>query len=249
MLYIIGTGLNDIKDLTLRALDALKASTHIFIDTYTSISNLNIKSLEQLIPNTPIHECCREYIESLNELYSLASNHTVSLLIIGTPFFATTHTQIVCDCIENNIEYQVIHNAGICNVMGCVGLYSYSFGRTVSIPRSTLNTRFTSFFDNIKVNYESKMHTLCLLDIKTCDEYYMTPGEAVGQILECGEYFERGYKIFVISRFGCSDEVVRYVELDKVASLTYGEPLHSLILPAALEVYEKEAIDIMFGNK
>lgn len=246
MLYIIGTGLNDHKDLTLRALEALKSSSHVFIDSYTSISNLNLAELCVLIGHKEIRQCCREYIEALPELYALARTETVALLIIGTPFFATTHTQIVCDCIAQEITYQVIHNAGISNAMGCCGLYSYTFGRTVSIPRSTPTTRFTSFFDNIKHNYENKLHTLCLLDIKTNENYFMTPNEAIMQVLECGEYFDKEYKVFVISRFGCTDERITYAKLEDAREMDFGKPLHSMIFPAELEVYEKESVDAMF---
>lgn len=93
------------------------------------------------------------------------------------------------------------------------------------------------------------LHTLCLLDIKTSEDYYMMPDEAVRQVRMCGGEFEGEYKIFVVSRFGCGDEEIRYVRLEEVEGIEFGKPLHSLIFPGKLEVYEEECVEIMMSGK
>lgn len=42
--------------------------------------------------------------------------------VVGDPFGATTHTDLVLRAKEAGIQYRVIHNASIMNAIGCCGL-------------------------------------------------------------------------------------------------------------------------------
>ena len=47
----------------------------------------------------------------------------ISLItVVGDPFGATTHTDLVLRAKEAGVKYQVIHNASIMNAIGCCGL-------------------------------------------------------------------------------------------------------------------------------
>lgn len=46
----------------------------------------------------------------------------VALLVVGDPFGATTHTDLVLRAQQRGIPYQVVHNASIMNAIGCCGL-------------------------------------------------------------------------------------------------------------------------------
>jgi len=49
MLYLVGMGLNDERDISLRGLDAMKGSDIIFVDRYTNIIDESaLKNLESL---------------------------------------------------------------------------------------------------------------------------------------------------------------------------------------------------------
>lgn len=87
----------------------------------------------------------------------------VALLVVGDPFGATTHTDLILRAEEKGIKYQVVHNASILNAAGCCGLQLYSFGETVSIPYWTDSWQPDSFLDKIVSNYQRNLHTLCLL--------------------------------------------------------------------------------------
>lgn len=87
----------------------------------------------------------------------------IGLLVVGDPFGATTHTDLVLRAKSKNIPVQVVHNASILNAVGCCGLQLYSFGETISIPYWTDAWQPDSFFDKILANYRNKLHTLCLL--------------------------------------------------------------------------------------
>lgn len=45
--------------------------------------------------------------------------------MVGDPFGATTHADILLRARDLNIETKVIHNASIMNAIGCCGLQVY----------------------------------------------------------------------------------------------------------------------------
>lgn len=106
----------------------------------------------------------RELVESgADEILRDAANVDVALLVVGDPFGATTHTDFIIRAKEQNIKFQVIHNASIMNAVGCCGLQLYSFGETISIPYWSDSWQPDSFYDKIQVNVANNFHTLCLL--------------------------------------------------------------------------------------
>ncbi|OQS53388.1 dph5 [Ecytonucleospora hepatopenaei] len=145
MLYIIGTGLNDYKDISLRTLEVLLTCDEIYYECYTCIQNKEFNEIEKYINNilnnntsNNTNKCNfklanRQLVEDECEIVQIAKNKRVAFLVAGTPFFATTHVDLLLRAKEEGVEYKVIHNVSISNVMGCYGLYSYNFGRTVSI--------------------------------------------------------------------------------------------------------------------
>lgn len=106
----------------------------------------------------------RDLVEQFaDEILENSETDDVALLVVGDPFGATTHTDLILRAKEKGIQFQVVHNASIMNAVGCCGLQLYSFGETVSIPYWTDSWRPDSFFDKIIGNYERNLHTLCLL--------------------------------------------------------------------------------------
>ena len=47
-----------------------------------------------------------------------AKNETVAFLVVGDPFGATTHSDLMLRAKERNIPTKVIHNASIMNAIG-----------------------------------------------------------------------------------------------------------------------------------
>lgn len=101
----------------------------------------------------------------VDEILAGSEDTDIALLVVGDPFGATTHTDIILRAIQKGIKYQVVHNASIMNAVGCCGLQLYSFGETVSIPYWMDGWEPDSFYDKIVANYEHKLHTLCLLGL------------------------------------------------------------------------------------
>lgn len=105
-----------------------------------------------------------------DEILEGASVDNVALLVVGDPFGATTHADIVIRARELNIPVDVVHNASIMNAVGACGLQLYNFGQTVSIPFWTDTWRPDSWLARIEENARIGLHTLVLLDIKVKEQ-------------------------------------------------------------------------------
>ncbi|KAL5638470.1 hypothetical protein ACGC1H_005229 [Rhizoctonia solani] len=199
MFYVIGLGLCDEKDITVRGLEAVQKCSRIYLEAYTSILLVDKQKLEEFY-GKPIITAYRETVETeSDEILRNAKEEDVALLVVGDPFGATTHTDMLLRARELGIPTTVIHNASIMNAVGACGLQLYNFGQTVSLPFYTDSWKPDSWYDRVVENVEKGMHTLVLLDIKVREQSeenmargrkiyepprYMNPVTAVSQILE-----------------------------------------------------------------
>lgn len=250
MLYVIGVGLYNSKDITLKGLEVAKNCNKIYLESYTSVQQATKDEYEALF-DKEIIIADRVLVEQTNQIVEDAATQDVALLIVGSPLFATTHTDIIIRAKERQIPVEIIHNASIFSAIGCCGLYSYAFGRTVSIPYFTPGWRPISFYDNVMKNFYSGLHTLCLLDIKTDENRFMSVNEAIEQILEAdmerkANIVNEDTKIFAICRFGTPTQELVYDRVGEMRKRSFGEPLHSIIIPAKLDFVEEELVEALF---
>ena len=133
MLYLIGLGLGNEKDITIKGLEAIQSSDYIYLEHYTSILPVSIQKLQDFY-GKEIKIADREMVETESDLIlQNAMNANVSFLVVGDPFGATTHSDLLLRAKELGIKTMAIHNASIMNAIGCVGLQLYQYGQTVSI--------------------------------------------------------------------------------------------------------------------
>jgi len=199
MLYLIGLGLGDAKDITVKGLEVVKTAHKVFLEAYTSILTIGKEELEEFYGREVILADRTAVEQESDEILDAALEHDVAFLVVGDPFGATTHTDLIIRAKEKGIPYRVIHNASILNAAGCSGLQLYNFGETVSIVMWRDNWEPESFYDKIISNRKSGLHTLCLLDIKVKEQTvenmmrgrkiyeppsYLTASNAIQQILE-----------------------------------------------------------------
>ncbi|KAF9471678.1 Diphthine synthase [Pholiota conissans] len=256
MFYIIGLGLSDEQDVTLRGLNAIKGAARVYLEAYTSILMIDKERLEAFYEK-PIILADRDMVETQSdEILAGAKTEDVALLVVGDPFGATTHTDIILRARKLSIPTRVIHNASIMNAAGACGLQLYNFGQTVSLVFFTETWRPDSFYDRIKENWTLGTHTLVLLDIKVKEQSeenlargrkifepprYMTIPTAVSQLISTEE--ERGEGVLspsttlaiALSRVGGGVDHERIVagtlqELLDAPPEMFGSPLHSLVL-------------------
>lgn len=202
MFYLIGLGLFDEKDVTVRGMEVIKNCSRVYLESYTSILMVGKERLEAFY-GREIILADRDMVETASDaILEGATEQDVALLVVGDPLGATTHTDIILRAREMNIPTQVVHNASIMNAVGATGLQLYNFGQAISIPFWTENWKPDSWLAKIEENYKLGLHTLVLLDIKVKEQSeenllrgrkiyepprYMSPTVALSQIISAIE--------------------------------------------------------------
>lgn len=103
MLYIIGLGLSDLEDVTIKGLNAIKSSDQVYLEHYTSILNEdpNYKDELEKFYGKKIILADRTMVEqNSDDIIDNAKDKTVSFLVVGDPFGATTHSDLVLRAIQ-----------------------------------------------------------------------------------------------------------------------------------------------------
>ncbi|MCO5575961.1 hypothetical protein L7F22_029768 [Adiantum nelumboides] len=267
MLYFVGLGLGDEQDITLRGLQVVRTCSTVYLEAYTSLLCFGlgpsaISTLEELY-GRPVVLADRETVEQgADTILEEAKSRDVAFLVVGDPFGATTHSDLVVRAWKMGVNVQIIHNASIMNAVGACGLQLYRFGEAISIPFFTVTWRPDSFYDKIKSNRLLGLHTLCLLDIRVKEptleslcrgkkEYeppkYMTVNTALEQLLEveeiqkCDAY--NGDTVCVgLARIGNSTQKIVAGPMKDLLMVDFGPPLHSLIIPGNLHPMEEEML-------
>ncbi|EHA18249.1 diphthine methyl ester synthase [Aspergillus awamori] len=250
MLYLVGLGLADETDITVRGLEIVKKAERVYLEAYTAILLVDKEKLEAFY-GRPVIEADREKVESgSDEILADADKVDVAFLVVGDPFGATTHTDLVLRARELGIESKVIPNASIMSGIGCTGLQLYNFGQTVSMVFFTENWKPSSYYDRVKENVQLGLHTLVLLDIKVKEPSlenmargrlvyepprFMTVAQCASQMLETEEERQEGVwgpdSLAVgAARVGAADQKLVAGTLKELAEVEMGRPLHSLVL-------------------
>jgi diphthine methyl ester synthase len=170
MLYLIGLGLGDIEDISVRGLRIAQSAKRVYFEMYTSLlhgPNGGLNELEKLLGRSDIIPADRETLEEKSgAILEGAIESDIAVLIVGDPMAATTHTDLILRAREAHVPVKILHNASIISAVGCTGLQVYRFGMVVSICFWTDTWRPSSFCDHIRENLRRGLHTLCLLDIR-----------------------------------------------------------------------------------
>ncbi len=244
MLNLIGLGLNNEKSLTLEGLDILKKSDKIYLETYTSKCSGNIDNLEKIV-GKKIHILKRSDLEENSEkILEEAKTKKISILVSGDPLVATTHITLLLEAKRKGIQTRVIHNASIYSSVGETGLHLYKFGATVTLPfpEKTNNQEPESVYKIIQNNMKNGLHTLCLLDLISEKDNYMTPNEGMKILLKSGNFSERN-EIIVFGRAGSEEPLIFFGKIKDLLEKDFGEPPFVLIIPGKLHFTEKEYLD------
>lgn len=264
-LYIIGIGLYDERDITLRGLDVVKSCDEIYLEHYTSILGVDVGALEKLY-NKKITIASRDLVEKEAEekLLLPAKEKNIALLIVGDVFGATTHTDLQLRAKELAIPFQVIFNASVMNAIGVVGLELYKYGKTTSIVFPDNNWLPTTPYDVIKENQTLGLHTLCLLDIKVAEPSledikkginkpqaprYMTVKQGIEILMTLEEQKQekvitKDTLVVGVARLGHPDMKILAGTVEQLLTVDFGEPLHSLIVPGKLHHIEEDALKL-----
>lgn len=244
MLTLVGLGLYDENDLTLRGIEAAKAADKLYIELYTSVWHGKEK-LEKII-GKPIVELRRDDLEQrARKIVDEAKTKDVVIFVPGDPMIATTHSILIEEARKAGIEAKVIHNASIVSAIAETGLHIYKFGATATVPfrEKTGGKLPESVYDTIKMNKANGLHTLLLLDITP--GHCMTASEAMRTLLAIEEQrkedvFTDDTEIVVFARVGSDDSLVVFGKVGELKEKNFGAPPMVLIVPGILHFTEKE---------
>jgi diphthine synthase len=246
MLYLVGLGLHDEGDMSLKGLEALKKSERVYFESYTSHFNGSLKSLSKLCGKEIVPLDRGDLEERPQE--NVLKPGEVSLLVLGDPLVATTHSDLLLRAQKLGITVKVIHSSSIYSGMAETGLQIYKFGRTITVAYPEGSYFPTSPYDFLVENRLRGLHTLCLLDVKAQENRYMTVPEAIGLLLRMEEekrqgQFQKDTSCVGVARLGGDDAVIRYGTAEKLMKEEFGGPPHILIVPGKLHYVEEEMLE------
>ena len=248
-LYIIGLGLFDQKDISLRGLEVIKKCNKVYLEDYTSLLQCSVEDLENLYEKKIILSDRNSSEQGAEDIINEAKNKEVAFLVVGDPFSATTHSEIWRLAKENKVEVRVINNASILTAIGITGLQLYKFGKTTSIPFLDDFPKLETPYNVIKQNKTIGLHTLCLLDIKKDQDRFMTVNQAI-EVLEDIESRKKEDLIndntFVIgcARLGTDNFIIKSGKLKDIKLVDFGIAPHCLIIPGKMHFAEEEILEL-----
>jgi diphthine synthase len=247
-LYFIGIGLSDEKDITLKGLDLVKASDVVYLENYTSVLSVPLEKLEQLY-DKKIILADRETVEKNPEESILkdAKEKNVSFLIVGDPFAATTHVDLLNRAKKLEIKTKIVHNASVLTAIAATGLQLYKFGKTTSLPFASKGFEPETHYDVLRDNQDSDLHTLILLDLKPKQKLFMTINEAIKNLLEIEtkrseNIFDKDTFCIGCANLGSENQVIKSGKASELLDFNFGNGLQCLIIPGELHFVEQEAV-------
>ena len=245
-LTLVGMGLWDEQDISLRGLLELEHCDVAYAEEYTNEKREgSLKRLEALCSKSIII-LSREEVEDGRQLIAEAARSSVCLVVAGDPMIATTHVSLKSAAHAKGVLFKVIHSSSILSAaISESGLHTYKFGRPVTLPFWSENYKPTSTYDVLLENRKLGMHTLLFLDLK--EGKGMTAKEAFS-LLEKLEK-ERGktlitgkLKLLVLSRVGAPEQKITYGAFSTLKKARLGEPPLIIIVPGKLHFTEEEAL-------
>lgn len=237
MLYIIGTGLNGPRSITVEALEVVRGCSLVYLDTYTSFqSGFSIQDFEKTYEKE-IRPAERSFLEADMPILDAASEMNVALLVVGDPLMATTHNMLRKIAKERGIETKIYGNSSIVNSFPSrAGLSPYRMAPPVSIPFPSERFTPVSPYRKIMKNMEDGLHTLLLLDLK--DGKTMPPADLYSTLFEMRKRLEDSCieddsLIIAGSCIGSDREWIAVTRMKHLVTMEERSPM-SFIIPANL---------------
>jgi len=250
-LNIMGIGLNDEKDITLKCLELVKKADFVYLENYTSKLNCNLSYLEKLY-GKKIILADRKLVEMDAEktILQQAREKEVAFLVVGDVFSATTHMDLYLRAKKLGIKTRITHNASVLTAIGITGLQLYKFGKITSIPIENENVEVP--YDVLKSNKKNNLHTLFILDLKPNSNDSLSVNDAIRYLLKVE--LKRGEKVLTdntlcigCAKLGSLDQILKAGKANDLLKFDFKNGMHCLIVPSKqLHFMEEEALRLYF---
>lgn len=232
MLFLVGMGLWDEKDITLKGYEVARKADEVYIEKYTSILMGTTHNKVEALIGKEIGVLQRSDLEEdSKKLIQKAMDRDVAVLVPGDPMIATTHSSVFLESLRMGVKVSIIHNASIHTaVCGLTGLHNYKFGKSTSISYPQRGIISKVPIRVIKDNWDVNAHTILFLDLHPEP---MTINKGIEILLKSDEDdILPGCYAIGIARAGSEKPVVRCDKLDLLKNEDFGPPLHILIIPS-----------------
>ena len=240
MLYLIGIGLGNEKDISFKGFRIVKKAKTVYLENYTSKMSCSKHDLERFY-GREIIDVDRDFVENrIGSVFETAKNEDVAFLVMGDVHSATTHIDLFLRAKKDNVPVKTISGVSILSAVGVTGLSLYNFGRTVSIPFDNKDVK--SSYEKFKVNKENGMHTLFLLDLNPKENKFMSINEGLEYLKKNG--IEDDELVVGCARIGSDNQVIKYGKVKDIMEFDFGEAPYCLIVPGKLHFKEEEALEL-----
>ena len=230
MFYLVGLGLFDNKDISLKGIETLKNVDTVYAEFFTSrLFGSSFESIEDLI-GKKITVLDRTQVEEESVFLDEAEDADVALITGGDPLIATTHSDFLVECAKRGIDFQVIHGSSIISSAPAIsGLQAYKFGKVTTIPFPDLEYNYfpKSPYIAIEENLKMNMHTLVLLDIQAHKDKYMTINEGLENLMTIKDNLDY-------------EGMIKAGYIRDLIDFDFGGPLHCIVIPSDLHIVEAE---------
>jgi diphthine synthase len=230
----------DEKDISLKALDAIKKCKKIYAEFYTNKGSKD--ELEKIIAKD-ILILGREKVES-DFLIRESRKINVALLVSGDVLSATTHIELFLEAKKEGIEIELIHGPSIFTAVAKTGLQLYKFGRVTTLMKEDGYTP-DSPYDVIRKNISVGLHSLVLLNT----DMDVPTGLGILKELESKKkenIITGKMKIVACSELGREDSKMKYESLNN--ALSDNDFKHKIpaciIIPGDLNFKEEEMLEL-----
>jgi diphthine synthase len=256
MLYFVGLGLFDEKDVSVKGLEVIKNADKVYVEFYTSRLMGADKEKMEYLYGREIHVLDRQEVEQDPWWLEEAKDIDIAFLTGGDTMVSTTHVDIRLRAMEMGIETRLIHGSSIVSaICGLTGLQNYRFGKAATIPHPYTSTRGNTIisetpYDTILHNRQMGLHTAVFLDIDM-NKGYMTVNQGIELLLKIDK--KRGQNLIKdsiavgIANAGSEKPIVKADFAENLESYDFGSPLHIVAIPADLHFVEAEALVKLAG--
>jgi len=251
VLVFVGLGLHDESGVSMKGMQEMRGADLLFSESYTSrLSEGALDRLEKSVGKR-IVRLSRTEVEDGEKILAECAQKSVALLVPGDPMTATTHVDLRIRAMRLGIETKIVHGASVLTaVPGILGLQSYKFGRTTTIPFPQEGYSPTSPLEVICENHSRGLHTLVLLDIHEDEDLYMSAGQGLQSLLDMESRAKKGLVsndllVCVVARAGADDCVARAGTLGELLHESFGPPLHAIVVPGKLHFMEEESLTLL----
>jgi len=238
MLYLVGLGVWDEKDISLRGIETAKQADKIYCELYTAHWGGSLRELERIIGKRITKLERKDVEEGSDRLLEEAREKRVVLLVPGDPLVATTHVHLILEAKKRGIPTDVIHSSSVYTSIARTGLQIYKFGRTATVITPAKGYESEGFYSVMKENLSKGLHTLLLLDRD------MGTKEALGILaeIEGRRKILKNRKIVLCSRLGSEKERIVYGRIKELFEIDLPPPA-VIIVPGKLHFLEKEFLE------